>query len=312
MALTKETITANEALKGLTEDQIKVITELSKNDESTVVGKAIGDQIGRIEQDILSASGMNKNEGEKYFDYMKRVVSSYKEGHSSVAGLKEEIETYKTSIAELEDKIKAGQGGEALAQKLKDAETRLSSLQTQYETEKTAWGDEKTGMQNEFNQFHVNSAFDALIPSMKFKKEYPESVQKTLYDAAKTSVMGMYSTDWSGEGTDRKLIFRDKDGNIVGNPANAMNPFSAKELMAAQLKDVLSTGQQGKGAGSNGGGNQNHPTIADLSTVKNRTEANNIIKRHLHEKGIPTGTREYNEKSAEILKSIDLSNLPLH
>ena len=41
--LTKETLIANEALAGLTDEQITAITTLSQNDENTVIGQKFGE-----------------------------------------------------------------------------------------------------------------------------------------------------------------------------------------------------------------------------------------------------------------------------
>ncbi|MGL5981136.1 MAG: hypothetical protein ACRCZY_09730, partial [Phocaeicola sp.] len=78
MALTAEVIKANEQLATLSDEQLSAIATLSLNDESAVLGARIGEIHGRYEADIKEIVGVDKNQGEKAYDYMKRVLGDYK------------------------------------------------------------------------------------------------------------------------------------------------------------------------------------------------------------------------------------------
>ena len=59
--LTREILTANATLSGLTDEQITAITTLSQNDENSVIAKKTGEIYGALDADILEVSGITKN-----------------------------------------------------------------------------------------------------------------------------------------------------------------------------------------------------------------------------------------------------------
>ena len=59
-------------VEGLTPEQISSITTLSKNDEEQVIGSKIGEIHASYEKDVLGITGVEKNKGEKAYDYVKR------------------------------------------------------------------------------------------------------------------------------------------------------------------------------------------------------------------------------------------------
>ncbi len=140
MALTAEVLRANEALTGLSDDQVTAIETLSANDENQVIGTRIGELHGQYDADILQASGVEKNQGEKSYDYAKRVIGSFKEDAGQVAGLNTQIQTLTAEKAALEQKITEGNGDEVLKQKLQDTTDKLSQLQSKYDTDKISMG----------------------------------------------------------------------------------------------------------------------------------------------------------------------------
>ena len=56
MALTKELLTANAVLTGLTDEQITAITTLSQNDENSVIGSRIGEIYRQMDETIAKCS----------------------------------------------------------------------------------------------------------------------------------------------------------------------------------------------------------------------------------------------------------------
>ena len=58
MALTTELLNANGATAGLTDEQKSAIVEMSRNDETAVIGQKTGEIYGGLDADILAASGI--------------------------------------------------------------------------------------------------------------------------------------------------------------------------------------------------------------------------------------------------------------
>ena len=67
MALTTEILRGNAATANLSDEQINAVVEMSKNDESAVIGQKVGEIYGGLDADILSASGIAKNGSEKTY-----------------------------------------------------------------------------------------------------------------------------------------------------------------------------------------------------------------------------------------------------
>ena len=63
--LTVEMLRQNTSLAGLTDAQLTAIATMSQNDENTVIGTRIGALHGQYDADILSITGIKKNDGEK-------------------------------------------------------------------------------------------------------------------------------------------------------------------------------------------------------------------------------------------------------
>ena len=129
--ITIEMLNQNTALNALTDAQKAAIAELSKNDEATVIGTKIGALHGQYDTDILNASGIAKNSGEKSYDYLKRVLGDYKAKLDGTKTLSAQLEAQKKKVTELETKLAAGSSDENVKQQLKDARHQVVQLQTQ-------------------------------------------------------------------------------------------------------------------------------------------------------------------------------------
>ena len=251
MALTAEVLRANEALGELSDTQVAAIEALSANDENVVIGQKIGELHGKYDEDILTVSGVEKNQGEKSYDYTKRVIASFKEDAGKVAGLSTKVQT-------LEQQIADGKGNEAIAQQLTDTKQKLEEAQGLLTTKQQAWETEKAGYETNLSKIQVQHQFDAATKGLKFKPEYPENIQTTLINSAKETLLSKYKTDFIDDGKGGKqMVFRDEKGVIQNNPENQLNPYTAEELIKVQLKDVL--GEQRKAAG--GGGENPKPAL---------------------------------------------------
>ena len=313
MALTPEVLKANESLATLTDDQVAAIATLSVNDEATVINTKIGEHHGLIEKDVKEISGIDKQEGEKSYDYMKRVLGDYKSKSGGSKELQTKITAQETKIKDLEQKIADGKGNEAIAQKLKDAKGQLTQLQTQYDTDKQTWETEKTGFAEKITGIQVNSEFGKATAGLKFKAGYPEGVQKTLIDSAKAGVLGKYKPDWVEADGTKTMVFRDEKGEIVRNKANGLNPYTAQELISESLKEVLDPGKKttGTGTGEPGKGDTDKIEVVDIAGAKTQVEADELITKHLLQIGETRGSASFAEKQKKIREENGIAKLPI-
>ena len=313
--LTIEMLRQNAVLAALPEATLTAIAEMSKNDENTVIGNKIGALHGQYDADILSISGIAKNQGEKSYDYAKRVLSSYETKAKAAKATEAELKAAKEQVASLQAKIEAGAGDETLRKQLNDAKTQVSQLQQQL----TAKTTELTNKQAEFDKTikdtHVDYAFKAATAGLKFKDAIPASVRDTLLASAKAEVLAKGTPDFIDNGNGGKtLVMRDANGNILNNPANNLNPYTISELvMQTSIKDVIDEGrkQNGGGTGGNGGNGGHGGSSIDLSTAKTQVEADRLIETHLLSTGLTRDSSEFASQAMQLRTENKVSELPI-
>lgn len=313
--LTIEMLRQSSALTGLTDDQLNAIAEMSRNDEDTVIGTKIGALHGQYDTDILDITGIKKKDGEKSYDYAKRVLGEYKTKAESVKTVEAELDAAKAQVAELQSKLEKGAGDETLKQQLKDAKAQVTQLQTQLQTKETEFNTKKAEFDKTIKDTHVDYAFQAATAGLKFKSGVTEPIQKTLLNAAKAEVLAKGTPDFIEDGQGgKKLVIRGADGNILNNPKNNLNPYTMQELvMETSLKDVIDTGRQQTGGGTGGFGSGSGGTggTLDLSGIKSQVEADKAIEAHLLANGLTRDSQEFADQSMQLRTENNVASLPI-
>lgn len=312
--ITIEMLNQSESLKGLTDAQKLAITTLSSNDEATVIGTKIGALHGQYDADILSISGISKADGEKTYDYLKRVLGDYKTKLDGTKTLSAQLEAQKKKVTELEAKLAAGGSDEAVKQQLKDARHQVTQLQTQLTTKTEELDKAKKDYEQKEKDLQVGFAFTNATAGIKFKADVSEPVKKILLAAAKDEILAKGTPDFIDDGNGgKKLVLRDAAGNTLNNPKNNLNPYTIEELvMETSLKDVIDTGKQQLGGGTQPNPSLSHRTVnLDLSTAKTQQEADIQIENYLLSTGLTRDNVEFGNKALEIRNENNVSNLPI-
>lgn len=313
--LTIEMLRQNSALAGLSDNQLNAIAEMSKNDENTVIGTKIGALHGQYDADILNITGVKKKEGEKSYDYAKRVLVEYKEKSDSIKTIKAELDNAKGQVTELQSKLEKGVEDETLRQQLKDSKAQVSQLQAQLQAKETEFNTKKAEFDSAIKNTHVDYAFQAATAGLKFKNGITEPIQKTLLNAAKAEVLAKGTPDFiDNDQGEKKLVIRGADGNILNNPKNNLNPYTLQELvMETSLKDVIDTGRQqtGGGTGSFGTGSGGTGGTLDLSGVRSQVEADKVIEAHLLANGLTRDSQEFANQSMQLRTENNVASLPI-
>lgn len=313
--LTIETLRQSSALTGLTDDQLNAIAEMSRNDENTVIGTKIGALHSQYDADILGITGIKKKDGEKSYDYAKRVLGEYKTKAESAKTIQTQLTAAQTQVAELQSKLEKGAGDETLKQQLKDTKAQVTQLQTQLQTKETEFNTKKAEFDKTIKDTHVDYAFQAATAGLKFKSGITEPIQKTLLNAAKAEVLAKGTPDFIEDGQGgKKLVIRGADGNILNNPKNNLNPYTMQELvMETSLKDVIDTGRQQTGGGTGGFGSGSGGTggTLDLSGIKSQVEADKAIEAHLLANGLTRDSQEFASQSLQLRTENNVASLPI-
>lgn len=313
--LTIEMLRQSSALTGLTNDQLNAIAEMSKNDENTVIGTKIGALHGQYDADILGITGIKKKDGEKSYDYAKRVLGEYKTKAESAKTIQTQLTAAQAQVAELQSKLEKGAGDETLKQQLKDAKAQVTQLQTQLQTKETEFNTKKAEFDKTIKDTHVDYAFQAATAGLKFKSGITEPIQKTLLNAAKAEVLAKGTPDFIEDGQGgKKLVIRGADGNILNNPKNNLNPYTMQELVTeTSLKDVIDTGRQQTGGGTGGFGSGSGGTggTLDLSGIKSQVEADKVIEAYLLANGLTRDSQEFADQSMQLRTENNVASLPI-
>lgn len=312
--ITIEMLNQSESLKGLTDAQKLAITTLSSNDEATVIGTKIGALHGQYDADILSISGISKADGEKTYDYLKRVLGDYKTKLDGTKTLSAQLEAQKKKVTELEAKLAAGVSDEAVKQQLKDARHQVTQLQTQLTTKTEELDRAKKDYEKKEKDLQVGFAFTNATAGIKFKADVSEPVRKILLAAAKDEILAKGTPDFIDDGNGgKKLVLRDAAGNTLNNPKNNLNPYTIEELvMETSLKDAIDTGRQQPGGGTKPNPSSGHRTVnLDLSAAKTQQEADVQIENYLLSTGLTRDNVEFGNKALEIRNENNVSSLPI-
>jgi len=309
MALTAEVIKANADLANLTDAQLAAITTLSANEENQVINTKIGELHGRYDEDVKSVTGIEKSSGEKTYDYVKRVLADLK---TKSAGAPD-LQSYENEIATLKSQIANGKGDEAIRQQLKDAQAELSTLKAQYDVDKQNWGSKEKEFTNKITGIEIDSNFEKAVAGLKFRAGYPESVQRTLLSSAKSAILGAYKPDWVEADGQRIMVFRDKNGEILRNKSNSLNPYTADELISEHLKEVIDNGRIITGAGTQGQGNgqSGSAEVFNIAGAKTQVEADEIIVKYLMQIGETRGSGSFAEKQKKLRQENGVDKLPI-
>lgn len=299
--LTTETLKANAALSGLTDEQLQIIATLSKNDEEVVIGRRIGELHGQYDKDILGVTGVEKNGTEKTYDYLKRVLADYKERG--------------TKVTELTDKVnkleKAEGGDETLRQQLKDEKALTTQLRAQIAEKDKAIVDATKDYNTKLTQYKVDSAFDKVFAGLNFRQDISEAVQGALKAAARNEVASRGTLEF--DSALNTVVVRDTNNEILRNPANSMNPYTLDELVReTSIKDVLLKEQRGAGTGpGTGGAGGGNVTLLDLSTAKTQIDADKLIDNYLTSKGLSVESQDYWTEMAKLREDNNVNTLPI-
>ena len=307
MALTTELLNANGATAGLTDEQKSAIVEMSKNDETAVIGQKTGEIYGGLDADILAASGIAKNGAEKTYDYAKRVIGEIKTQAGNAAELQTKVSELEKEKTRLENVIAKGGGDAETKRQLDQAKADLANVTKEFTDLKTKYDNAQSEHEKALFGMKIDGEFAKATAGLKFKADLPASVTSVLTEQAIAKVKAM-NPEYIDDGNGGKTLAFMENGAVKRNPENNLRPFTAAELVAKELSTmgVLETGRKQTGAGSTGGqggqgGNGSGGTV-DLSGARTQDEAHEIIAKQLMAQGKINGSKEFADAMAQAWK----------
>ena len=298
MALTTDLLKANAATAGLLDEQINAIVEMSTNDENTVIAKKTGEIYGGLDADILAASGISKNGTEKTFDYAKRVIGEIKTQAGNAAELQNQVSELTKEKTRLESVIAKGGADAETKRQLEQTKADLANVTKEFTDLKTKYDNSESEHQKQIFGLKLDGEFAKATANIKFKADLPASVTSVLMNQAIERVKAM-NPEYIDDGNGGKMLAFMENGSPMRNKENNLRYYTAAELVERELKamDVLDTGRQQKGAGSQGGqgGNGGGSGTVDISGARTQDEAHEIIAKQLLAQGKINGSKEFED-----------------
>lgn len=297
--LNKETLIANEALKGLTEEQIGAIVTLSENDEATVLGTKFGEVYRQMDSSIEKATGIKRIGDEKTYLYLERAAKEY-------AGKFADYDALKTKVTDLEAQIAKG-GDDALKAELENAKKELSATKDQFNTLKASFDTEKANHAKALSDYKIESELARAREGIKMKAGFNEAVLNTLIAQATANIKAKNPSFEDKDGKER-LIFHDENGAPLNNAENKLNPFTARELYIKEFEamDILEK-TPAKGAG----GKQTVVATGSHLGATTKEEATTIINKTLFDMGISKTDLRFQAEFDKLWNENDIDSLPL-
>ena len=304
MALTTELLKGNAATAGLSDEQINAVVEMSKNDETAVIGQKTGEIYGGLDADILAASGIAKNGTEKTYDYAKRVIGEIKVQAGNAAELQNKVSELEKEKTRLESVIAKGGADAETKRQLEKANADLADVTRQYGELKTKFDNAESEHQKALFGMRIDGELAKATNGIKFKADLPQTVTAVLLSQAVAKVKAM-NPEFIDDGNGGKILAFNENGTTMRNPENNLRPYTAAELVARELKTmgVLETGRVQTGAGTKGQptGTGNGGTV-DISGARTQDEAHEIIAKQLMAQGKVNGSKEFSEAMAQAWK----------
>lgn len=313
--ITKEILVANSALAGLTEDQINAIITINNNDVAGEIGKKTSEIYQKFDQLTKDATGVDRLMGatpEKTYDYLPRAIQEMKKNLGDNEALKTQIQNLTAEKTRLEGELAKGAGAEVQRQ-LDQTKAELANTKAQYNTLQSQMAEKEKAHQAEIFGIRVDNDLNVASKGMQFKSEIPASVQTILLQNAYTKIKDM-NPDYIDDGNGgKRLVFRGQDGAVLNNPENQLNPYTAGELLARELKDVLAVRREVTGGGTKplGGGSGAGDPAVDVSGAKSQTEAQEILTKQFLAQGMTIGSDQFQEAMDKAWKDNNIINLPI-
>jgi len=312
MALKKEVLKANAVLAGLTDEQITAIENLSKNDEDSVLGTKIGEIYRGMDSSIATITGVQREGDEKTYKYLERATKTLKESAEKVNTLQTQITELSNEKTRLEKTISEGTSDKEAAKQLVQVKAELEQTKTQYLSLKSDYDKATETHKAELFDSKISSELNLASSGLKFKADLPKEVTGVMLNTALSKLKTEYKPDYIDDGQGgKRLVFRNKDGAVLNNPENQLNPFTAQELLSKELTPILDTGRQQRGGGTGGtGGAGGGGQVIDISGAKTRVEANEIATKTLLQNGLTKGSNEFDAQMSQIWKDNNIASLP--
>jgi hypothetical protein len=246
-----------------------------KNYEDQLIAPKVRELADSIEKDIKDITGVDKQSGQKYYEYLKGTLSTFKEKATQAETLAAQIEELKKSKS-TDDTLKK----------------ELDELRKSIPTLESEWKTKLEQEQNNNVTYRKRSEILQGIGALKFNPNLPQDVIETMRENAINKLLTAPS-----EFRDNRLVFLDEKGEVLRNKEKHLDPYSPVDLLATNLKSILDTGAGTGGAGTGGkaGGDKGGAGTFEPTSFKDQVSLHKALKEHHGKQGRTVASTEFNK-----------------
>lgn len=333
MALTIDKLKADNTIKGanLPDSVLAAIATLSTNDEKIEIDKAVGINYGMVDAVVAEIVGESNTPGNKTTEYIKKHLKALKEKADSagnVGAITTERDNLKKEVDKLKKEMVDGSTDATLKKQISDLEAKIRQKDSDIENLRTSKEGEistlKKSLDGELStnlSLALKSQAEAYFNTLKFDPKLPQWAIDAKKEQVINEVMAKKGqAAFDGEGVDRKLVFKDSQGNVLKNAANGLNPFTFGDLAGEFVKDAIIDAKGGGGGTkppTGGGGGGTKPTGGgggglDISSARTQGDVIGLIREQIKSEGIPvTKVEEYQTRYDELWATEGVADLPM-
>ncbi len=259
------------------EEEKTFLDNYGKEIEERIIPSKIGEVHRQYDDDIYNILGKRKQPTEKTYEFLKRELSGVLEKARSADAILRDKK-------DLEEQIKNGTADKKVLADLEKVRAEYESLKSESESR-------LKNVQADFERFKIKSEIQGAISGLTFNDKIPQAALQALINSTVDDLAG------KAEFRDGALYFLDKDGSPLRNRNNALEPYTAKELLSERLKEVLKP--KGKDSGPvlkddinkeyDKGGKLTKIAVVVPDSIKTKGELGDFLVS----KGLLRGTPEY-------------------
>ena len=252
-----------------------------ENFKASEIEKAIGPKVNEaysgIDDVVSSTTGIKRKPDEKTSVFTKRVLDELKAKADKHPELEQEI-------ASLKEKV----GKNADAKLLAD----LENVRSEFATFKTTKEKELESLRKDTEISRKRAIIEAEVNSFEFDPSVKEPVLKVYKETVINALLQ------GSEFRDDAMVFLDDKGNPLRNQAKNLAPYTANEIVAERMKDVIKQKRNLPGPPRPGDPAAPPKTVPD--TVKTKVD----LTEYLLKEGLKRGSKEYDEAYSQMSEGL--------
>ena len=310
--ITNEMLAGDAVLSALTEEQRNAIVTMSKNDEEVVIGNRFREVYNTLDATIARETGISRNGDEKTYHYLERAAKQLATKANSVEGLNGKINELTKERDKLQKALADG-GDEQMAKQYAQAKKDLASVAQQYAQLKADFDKVKEAHDAEMLGVRIDNELAVARGTVKVKGDLPQPVTDAIIRQTVDKIKSMSPEYIDDDNGGKRLVFKGEDGVIIRNQEKQLEPITAADLFARELKamGVLDEGRKAAGGGTATPTKSGSAVPVDVTTARTQTEAQDIIARQLMQKGMVNGSKEFQTAMDEAWRENNIQNLPI-